>query len=395
MKVVIHASEYPPGPGGIGAHAWNLARGLHVRGFGVHVIAPQPGAERPEIEEFNRTEPYRITTVPAVGPAWLDGLGRARRLAVAVVAARSGAEPVVVVASGQRPLWVAALVAAPARAPWLAVVHGTELDSRVRWQRALTGWALRRADMVVGVSRFTCGFLPRYGVDPSRVHTVPNGADPATFAPRPADDPTVTALRQRLHLGVGPVLVTVGNVTERKGQDVVIRALPRLLAEWPDLRYVAIGLPTRGEALQRLADDLGVGHAVRFAGRLPQRELAAACSLADVFVMTSRHTADGDFEGFGIAVVEAALCGTPAVVSGGSGLEEAVADGATGLVVPQEDPEATAAAILALLSDRPALEAMGARALERARGEQTWDRRVSEYAALLESLGRGPRRGSS
>jgi len=392
VKIVIHASEYPPGPGGIGVHAWSLARGLHARGFGVHVIAPQPGADGAEVEAFNRGEPYRVTTVPAVGPAWLDGLGRTRRLAAAGLAARAEAEPVVVVASGQRPLWVAATAAGPCAVPWLAVAHGTELDSRVRWQRALTGWSLRRADLVVGVSRFTCGFLPRYEVDPARVHTIPNGADPEAFSPRPADNPTVASLRQRLRLGAGPVLVTVGNLTERKGQDVVIRALPALLDEWPDLVYVAVGLPTRKEELQRLADGLGVGHAVRFAGRLPQQELAAACSLADLFVMTSRHTKDGDFEGFGIAVVEAALCGTPAVVSGDSGLEEAVADGVTGVVVPQDDPEATAAAILRLLGDRSALESMGVRALERARREQTWDRRVSEYAALLELLAQNPRR---
>lgn len=395
MRVVIHASEYPPGPGGIGVHAWNLARGLHARGFPVQVIAPQPGAGAQEVEEFNRTEPYRIMTVPAVGPAWLDGLGRVRRLVGTVREGRSRDGPVVVVASGQRPLWVAASAAGPCGAPWLAVVHGTELDSRVRWQRALTGWALRRADLVVGVSRFTCGFLPRYEVDAARVHTIPNGADPEAFSPRAADDSSVVGLRDRLRLGAGPVLLTVGNVTERKGQDVVIRALPRLLAEWPDLVYVAVGLPTRQEALQRLADGLGVGHAVRFAGRLPQQELAAACSLADVFVMTSRHTPEGDFEGFGIAVVEAALCGTPAVVSGGSGLEEAVADGATGVVVPQDDPEATADAILGLLGDRAALEAMGARALDRARREQTWDRRVSEYAALLGSLGGRGRGGAA
>ncbi len=74
-------------------------------------------------------------------------------------------------------------------------------------------------------------------------------------------------------------------------------------------------------------------------------------SVADVFVMTSRHANDGDFEGYGIAVIEAALCGTPAVVSDNAGLVEAISPGTTGLTVPPDDPAATSNAILSLLGD--------------------------------------------
>ena len=71
----------------------------------------------------------------------------------------------------------------------------------------------------------------------------------------------------------------------------------------------------------------------------------------DLFVMTSRNTADGDFEGYGIAVIEAALCGKPAVVSAGSGLGEAIVAGETGVLVREDDPPDTARAIAELLAD--------------------------------------------
>jgi phosphatidylinositol alpha-1,6-mannosyltransferase len=178
----------------------------------------------------------------------------------------------------------------------------------------------------------------------------------------------------------------VGNVTPRKGQDVVVRALPGILQVVPDARYVVAGLPTEGERLARLARECGVADRVHLTGRLDSEALTAALNAAEMFLLTSRRTAGGDVEGFGIAVVEAALCGRAAIVSRGSGLEEAIVDGETGLAVPPDDPRATAAAATALLSDPARLRRMGERARERALAEQTWDRRVDGYAAVLESI---------
>ncbi len=102
--------------------------------------------------------------------------------------------------------------------------------------------------------------------------------------------------------------------------------------------------------------------------------------------MTSVTTDDGDVEGYGIATVEAALCGKPSVVSDGSGLTEAVVDGVTGLVVPQRNPEATAHAIVQLLRDKSHREKMGESALRRAKREQTWASRGREYDCLFRQL---------
>jgi phosphatidylinositol alpha-1,6-mannosyltransferase len=182
----------------------------------------------------------------------------------------------------------------------------------------------------------------------------------------------------------GRLLVTVGNVTPRKAQDVVVRALPRILARVPDARYALAGLPTDGETIRRIAGECGVADRVHVLGRLAPEALCAALNAAEVFVLTSRRTASGDVEGYGIAAVEAALCGRPAVVSRGSGLEEAIVDGETGLAVPPDDPDATADAAIALLTDAGRRVRMGQRARERALSEQTWEKRVARYAGVLE-----------
>jgi phosphatidylinositol alpha-1,6-mannosyltransferase len=180
------------------------------------------------------------------------------------------------------------------------------------------------------------------------------------------------------------VLLTVGQVGERKAQDVVIRALPRILATRPDVAYVMVGLPRRRAEYEALAAELGVAERVRFVGLLPDEELPAAYNLADVFVLVSRRAADGDVEGYGIVVQEAALCGVPAVVSRDCGLTEAIIEGRTGLSVPPDDPEATAAAVLTLL-DESTGPVMGRLAREAARAA-TWLERVVAYDELLRGL---------
>jgi phosphatidylinositol alpha-1,6-mannosyltransferase len=169
---------------------------------------------------------------------------------------------------------------------------------------------------------------------------------------------------------------------------VVIRALPFVLERVPRTHYLIAGLPTKQLEYELLASDLGVAEHVHFLGRVGPEKLLRLLNACDVFVMTSRMTSTGDCEGYGIAVVEAALCGKPAVVSQGSGLSEAIVDGTTGLAVAQDDPVATAVAVVALLCDRDRCLDMGRAALRHALEEQTWDHRLGQYDSVLREFGR-------
>ena len=380
MKLLIHSSEFPPGPGGIGVQAHNLAKELVRLGWEIKVVTVQSYADKPEVEAFNDAQPFEVDQVPEIHPAWREGL---RRLSVVRSAIREWC-PDVVMASGQRALWVAAFAGPRERVPWVGIVHGTELDSRKGWVRAATRFALRRARAIAVVSRHSAGYLRRLGVSGVPSVVIGNGADPLQFRRLPAT--AIAEFKERHDLVGSRLILTVGNLTARKGQEVVIRALPEVLHRLPDVRYLMAGLPTESVRLQELADDLKVGHAVRFLGRLSDRQLVAAYNACDVFAMTSQHTTTGDFEGYGIAVVEAALCGKPAVVTGDSGLEEAVVDGETAIVVPQSDPKATAEALKSLLEDTSLSIRLGTAARERALAGQTWSSRAAEYDQLLRTV---------
>jgi phosphatidylinositol alpha-1,6-mannosyltransferase len=375
-RALLLSSEFPPGPGGIGQHAFQLARHLTRLGWRLHVLTPQPYVAAAERDVFNRQQPFAITPLPdrGAGGGWL-----AARMRLIDDAARVW-RPSLLIATGQRALLTAAAFSAFHRVPWAAIGHGSEFLSRSALSRAMTRRALESAATVIAVSEYTAGLI-RAGACPRHLSVIPNAADGERFRPGLAAD----ELRARWGIGAGPVVLTVGQVSERKAQDVIIRALPHILAKRPDATYVMAGLPTLKEPLTALAAELGVAAHVRFAGMVSDEELPLAYNLADVFALVSRRTAAGDVEGYGIVVQEAALCGVPAVVSRDCGLTEAIREGETGLSVPPDDPQATAAAILALLNNETRRRQMGRRARELALAA-TWSERITEYDRALRAV---------
>lgn len=379
--VLLLSSEFPPGPGGIGTHAHQLAVQLHQRGWTVTVATQQELADEVAIRAFNQQQPFPIHTLKQFGPAPVK---LAYRLAVASALIRRR-RPDLIVASGERMVWLAAALRSVHRIPLVAIGHAMEFNVPSRWQRAATRRSFEAATAVVCVSEYTRGQMERSGIRPRISEVIPNGADESRFRLLPTSE----GLAFRRARGIpddAHVLITVGSVHERKGQDVMIRALPRVVEKFHDVRYVMAGVPYRRDAFMALAAKLGVSEHVQFLGVVDAGEIVRALNAANMFVMTSQHTPNGDFEGFGIAVVEAALCGIPAVVSDGSGVVEAIEDGETGLVARISDPSSTADRVIELLGDRTRLFNMGQLARERALHSKTWTRRGAQYDELFRRI---------
>lgn len=378
-RILICSTEFPPGPGGIGTHAWQLARHLARLDWSVRVVTCQDYLSDAEIDDWNAAQPFEVIRLPT-------GQGIARSLwSRSGILRRQLAEfsPDLIVASGLKSLWLMAAQVG-LTIPWIAIGHGSEFNLPLGWKRWLTLKGLRAAKRVVCVSEFTRELAVRLGVASHATEVILNGADDEVYFV--TDQDSGDACRLQLGVNAEQILLTVGHVSERKAQDVVIRSLPRVLSQFPRAHYVLAGIPTLEPQLRKLAESLGVSSHVHFLGRLSAAQLRGWFNACDVFVLTSRNTASGDCEGFGIVAVEAALCGKPAVVSRGSGLAEAVIDGETGITVPQEDPDATAEAIIRLLADPELRRAAGAAARDRARRDFTWSGRVAEYDRLFREV---------
>lgn len=378
MKILILSSEFPPGPGGIGTHAYQLAKNFALASHEVQVLTPQDYAAEEEIVTFNSSQTFAVSRFINGKSAFFKALTRIRELNSTL----RHFKPEVVLVSGSRSIWMTALLMSFYRdVPWVVVAHGTEFGQMHGLNAWLTKVSANQASDLICVSEYTRQAVRALGVNKPPMEVVHNGADEAQYFKLTEDK--IIELRRALDVEGKFVLLTVGNVSARKGQEVVIRALPAILQQAPQAIYWMAGLPTERESLQKLALDLGVEKSIRFLDRVSNQRLLELYNACDLFVMTSRQLENGDFEGYGIAVIEAALCGKAAVVSDNSGLAEAVLNGQTGTLVPQNDPEATAKAILQLVIDPIQLHRLSVQAQARAANSQTWDKITADYLYIL------------
>jgi phosphatidylinositol alpha-1,6-mannosyltransferase len=372
------STEFPPGPGGIGTQAFQLARSLSELGWRVAVLSPQDYAPDKEIQRLNTSQSFRIVRQQHHTSRMLEGMGRFWSL----VRLSMDFQPDILLASGARSVYQAAVYSEFSGRPWVAVAHGGKEFGALRpWVCLVNRWAYSNADVVVCVSNFARRRMLDFGVNAPRVEVITNGADAHLFRPLAPEVPQ--ELRRKWKLERAWIILTVGRLAKRKGQEIVIRALPRVLEGHPEVHYVMIGLPQIQTQLEQIAKDLDVLPHVHFLGTVDDATLVSAYNACDLFAMTSLQQMDGDAEGYGIAVLEAALCGKPAVVSGESGLAEAVIHDQTGLLVPENDPEAVAEAILRMLGDDTARYWMGQQAREHALNRQTWTSRAELYDRVL------------
>jgi phosphatidylinositol alpha-1,6-mannosyltransferase len=170
----------------------------------------------------------------------------------------------------------------------------------------------------------------------------------------------------------------------RKGQDALIRALPRIRQRVPGARLVLVGGGPDERRLRRLTTACGVADAVVFAGRVPAADLPAHYAAADVFGMPCRTHAGGlDVEGLGIAALEAAATGLPVVIGDSGGAPETVRDGMTGHVLSGRDVTALADTLAALLGDPVRANTMGAAGRAWMQQAWSWPDRVGYLRHLL------------
>ncbi|HEX7181194.1 MAG TPA: glycosyltransferase [Thermoanaerobaculia bacterium] len=188
-------------------------------------------------------------------------------------------------------------------------------------------FALRRASRVIAVSESLRQDAIRLGLPPERVRVIENGVDPGLF--QPVDR---TAARRSLGLPVdGPLLVSVGTLSPRKGFHLVIEALASLAGRFPGIRYAIVGgAGAEGfmeQELRELAERLGVADRVIFAGPQARRDLALWYSAADLSVLASGH------EGCPNVVLESLACGTPVAATPVGNIPEILDSPEVGLLI--------------------------------------------------------------
>ncbi len=229
--------------------------------------------------------------------------------------------------------------------PWSCSAHAKDIWTLPAWEKCEK---LAACDWLVTCTAFNADHLAALA-PPGRVELVYHGLDLQRFPPPP----------KRESPPAGPLkLLSVGRAVAKKGYDDLLQALAALPADI-DWHFTHIGGGPLRDALKRQAAGLGIGGRIDWRGPRTQAEVLAAYRAADLFVLASRITDDGDRDGLPNVLIEAQSQALPCIATAVSGIPELIRDGENGLLVTAGDIPALTAAILRLARDPGERQAMG------------------------------------
>jgi phosphatidyl-myo-inositol dimannoside synthase len=369
-RTLVVTNDFPPRAGGIQAFVHTLVC-RQPAGSVVVYASTSPGAAA-----FDAAQPFPVVRHPTrllvPTPAVLRRARDVARAEECTAVWFGAAAPLALLAPGLRGAGVDRAVAS---------THGHE----VGWA-ALPGarQALRRIGATVDVLTYL-GEYARSRLAPvlgpgARLERLPPGVDVDVFTPG-VDG---SDIRRRHRLGDRPTVVCVSRLVPRKGQDVLIRALPEVRRRVAGAALLVVGGGRDLARLRRLAVSEGVDRDVVFTGGVPWAELPAHYAAGDVFAMPCRTRRAGlDVEGLGIVYLEASATALPVVAGDSGGAPDAVLDGETGYVVPGRSVGAVADRVARLLADRDAARAMGEKGRAWVERDWRWDALAARLGGFL------------
>lgn len=265
----------------------------------------------------------------------------------------------------------------------VALTHGHEVWWAKVWPFS---WAMRRigrgVDHLTYLGEFTRTEISKAlsSIDREKLVRIAPGIDTDHFSPR-ADS---LDLRSELGLAQKKVIVSVGRLVHRKGQDYLIKALTKIKKAIPNAHILFVGQGPYESHLRKLAHECGVEGSITFIGRIQYADLPRYIGAGDLFAMPSRSRMAGlEVEGLGIVYLEASACGLPVVGGLSGGAPDAVLEGVTGLSVDGTDSDAIADACVRILSDSELAQTMGSNGRNWIIDQWQWQRWAKEFSLLL------------
>jgi phosphatidylinositol alpha-1,6-mannosyltransferase len=337
MKILLIAGSYPPEVGGIADLMQAFVHGLLGKGVDVKVVAnpklprgylKQVQACRDLVRERTRHTKFDRIVVSSWSPYGVGMPGK-----------------------------------------FDTFCYGMDLlePSRSIRYRLLMKRTLRRASRILAISRYTAELAERAGAEARQIVMVPPGVDGQKFRP----------VKRSSH---SRVILSIGRLVERKGFDMILRALPAVAKSFPDVEYWCAGDGPDRNRLQQVAEEMKIAKRVQWLGEISDEEKLKRYQTADVFVMPNRISEkERSVEGFGIVFLEAGACGLPVIGGNSGGVPDAVVNGITGyLVDPMSAPEISQR-LIELLSNPGLRQMMGHAARQRVLNEFRPDQIAERY----------------
>ncbi len=263
----------------------------------------------------------------------------------------------------------------------VALTHGHEVWwAKIPIFRMAITKISRDVDSLTYLGDFTKEAMLPVIADKSKLVKIAPGIDIDHFAPSAVD----VNLIEKHKLQNRRVIVCVGRLVHRKGQDKLIEAMPLVLKQFPDAALLLVGQGPIKSMLDKLIRHHGIEHNVIFTGRIKFDDLPKYIQLGELFAMPSRDRFFGlEVEGLGIVYLEASACGVPVIVGKSGGAPDAVLENQTGLIVDGTSKEEISAAICKLLADKDLAAQMGRRSREWVDQNWRWQIWSEKFNSLL------------
>jgi len=362
VRTLLLSEIFPPRTGGSGRWLWEIYRRLSRQQLlicaGTH----------PRQAEFDARHDVPLLRIPLTLPSWgLRSAGALRdygRLFNLVRRLKKQHAVTEVHCARMLPEgWVGWMARRALGLSYLVYVHGEETNYGM--QSRELGWMMRRvlasARLVVANSHNTAAILrEQWSVPAEQIEVLHPGVDVQEFTPTTDSG----ALRRKLGWQGRRVLLTVGRLQARKGHDHLIRALPAIREQIPEVHYAIAGEGEERPRLESLVNRLDLQRHVQWLGELTDQELVESYQACDLFVLPNREI-DGDIEGFGMVLLEAQSCGKPVIAGDSGGTAETMHIPHTGKVIDCTNPDTIAAETASWLRDEPLL-------IEKGRAARSW-----------------------
>ncbi|WPL17682.1 GDP-mannose-dependent alpha-(1-6)-phosphatidylinositol monomannoside mannosyltransferase [Thiorhodovibrio winogradskyi] len=267
--------------------------------------------------------------------------------------------------------------------PYICYVHGEELEfsSLSRELSLLVRMTTRNANLLICNSENTRGLLiTAFKPDRQKTAVLHPGVDAHKFIPAPYD----IGVRRELGWHHRPVILTVGRLQQRKGHDMLIKALPQIIQAHADVLYAIVGDGEERESLEKLVGAHQLEAHVMFMSEIEDTKMIQCYQQCTLFVLPNRAV-NKDIEGFGMVLVEAQSCGKPVIAGDSGGTAETMRVGESGYVIDCTKPEPLAAAIIGILNNPGLVKEMGNAARAHIVNHLDWKAHASKASQLFES----------
>lgn len=338
-RILLISSEFPPGPGGIGNHAYNLAKSLRQNEIDVKVLTVSDYVDKTTEENFDRKVNFEIVRFKR----FKSRLKTYRKRIKLIFQTLKKEKFTHIIFSGRFSLLSSLLLKSYlGKMKFIAIGHGSELVSGNPAEKILIDSALMKMDLIVPVSGYSKSKLSK-SLNEKKIIVIPNGFD--------LDNIDELEITEKYIENGSPDLVTVGTISPRKGQHNVLNALPLIIDKFPEVKYNIVGRTADLSKVRNFTEEKKLQDHVKIHGSLSNEEMYKILNGSHIFLMLSESQSDGDFEGFGIAVIEANYFGLPAIGSKNSGIEDAISNGVSGIIVDPKNPEEIFKAVKTITSD--------------------------------------------